>query len=64
MEGKSKNRRKYSTPPIPVNRNAALQKKRMEIATSLPMAAGQFCLLSCWLKVEIWAFPSGFPISF
>jgi hypothetical protein len=36
----------------------------MEIAMFLPIAAGQFCLLSYWLTVGIWAFPSGFPIPF
>jgi hypothetical protein len=49
---------------INVNRNTAVQRKRMEIATFLPIAAGQFCLLSYWLTAGIWAFPSGFPIPF
>ena len=44
------------------NRNAALQRKGMEIATFLPIAAGKFSLLSSWLLAGIWAFPSGFPI--
>ncbi len=30
----------------------------------LPIAAGQFYLLSNWLTADIWAFPSGFPIPF
>jgi hypothetical protein len=47
-----------------VNRNSMLQKKGMEIATFLPKAARQFCLLSNWLKVGILAFSSGFPIPF
>jgi hypothetical protein len=32
----------------------------MEIATFLPIAAGEFCLFTCWLVAGIWAFPSGF----
>jgi hypothetical protein len=47
---------------INVNRNAAVQRKYMEIATFLPIATGQFYLLSYWLTADIWAFPSGFPI--
>jgi hypothetical protein len=47
-----------------VNRNTALQRKRMEIARFLPIAAGKFSLLSNWLVAGIWAFPSGFPIHF
>jgi hypothetical protein len=47
-----------------VNRNAAVQRKYMEIATFLPIAAGQFYLLSYWLSANIWAFPTGFPILF
>ncbi len=43
-----------------VNRDAALQRKRMEIATFLPIAAGQFSLLFYWLVVSIWAFPAAF----
>jgi hypothetical protein len=46
------------------NRNAAFQRKGMEIATFLPIAAGKFSLLSYWLVAGIWAFPSGFPIPF
>jgi hypothetical protein len=38
--------------------------KGMEIATFLPIAAGQFYLLSCWLKAGIWAFTCGFPMPF
>jgi tRNA U34 5-carboxymethylaminomethyl modifying GTPase MnmE/TrmE len=49
---------------INVNRNTALQRKGMEIATFLPTAVGKFSLLSYWLAVGIWAFPSGFPIHF
>jgi hypothetical protein len=30
----------------------------------LPIAAGQFCLLSHWLVAGIWAFHSGFPKPF
>jgi hypothetical protein len=45
-----------------MNRNMALQKKGMEIAMVLLIAAGQFYLLSYWLKVGIWTFPSDFPI--
>jgi hypothetical protein len=47
-----------------VNRNTALQRKGMEIAMFLPIAAGKFSLLSYWLVANIWAFPSGFPIPF
>jgi hypothetical protein len=47
-----------------VNRNTALQRKGMEIATFLPTAAGKFSLLSYWQVAGILAFPSGFPISF
>jgi hypothetical protein len=47
-----------------VNRNSALQRKGMEIATFLPIAAGKFSLLSYWLVAGIWAFTSGFPIPF
>jgi hypothetical protein len=47
-----------------VNRNAALQRKGLEIATFLPIAAGKFSLLSYWLVADIWEFPSGFPIPF
>jgi hypothetical protein len=47
-----------------VNRNTALQRKGMEIATFLPIAAGKFSLLSYWLVAGIWAFPSGFPLPF
>jgi hypothetical protein len=36
----------------------------MEIATFLPIAAGQSYLLSYWMTAGIWAFPSGFPIPF
>jgi hypothetical protein len=41
-----------------------LQRKWMEIATFLPIAAGKFSLLSYWLVGGIWAFPSAFPIPF
>jgi hypothetical protein len=47
-----------------VNRNAALQGKRMEIATFLPITAGKCCILSYWLVAGIWAFPGGFLIPF
>jgi hypothetical protein len=46
-----------------VNRNTALQRKGMEIATFLQIAAGKFSLLS-WLVADIWVFPSGFLIPF
>jgi hypothetical protein len=36
----------------------------MEIATFLPIVAGQFYLLSYWMTAGIWAFPSSFPIPF
>ncbi len=36
----------------------------MEIATFLPIAAGQVYLLSYWMSERIWAFPGGFPIPF
>jgi hypothetical protein len=49
---------------INVNRNTSLQRKGMEIATFLPIAAGKFSLLSYWLLASIWEFPSGFPILF
>jgi hypothetical protein len=45
---------------INVDRNTALQRKGMEIAMFLPLAAEKFSLLSCWLV----AIPSGFPIPF
>ncbi len=45
-------------------RIVAVQGKLMEIATFLPTAAGQFCLLSYWIAAGMWAFPSGFPILF
>jgi hypothetical protein len=47
-----------------VNKNTALQRKGMEIATFLPIAAGKFSLLSFWLVADIWAFPSGFSTPF
>jgi hypothetical protein len=59
--GKSKNR---FFDFIIVNRNAARQRKGMEIATFLVIAAGQFSLRSCWPMDGIWAFPSGFPKPF
>jgi hypothetical protein len=49
---------------INVNRNMPLQRKGMEIATFLPIAAGKFSLFSYWLIADIWAFLSGFPIPF
>jgi hypothetical protein len=64
---------------INVNRNTALQRTGMEIATFLSVAAEKFSLLSYWLvpaaflyRLEIsqrlpnslCAFPSGFPILF
>jgi hypothetical protein len=74
MAGKSKNRRRaakrFKNFPqllrlfIILKRNAVLQRKGIEIATILPIAAGKFCLLSYWLKAGIRAFPSGFPIPF
>jgi hypothetical protein len=47
---------------INTNRNTALQRKGMEIAMFLPIAAGKFSLISYWLFAGIWAFqavPSG-----
>jgi hypothetical protein len=41
-----------------------LQRKGMEIAMFLPIAAGKFSFLSYWLVAGILAFPSGFPIPF
>jgi hypothetical protein len=41
-----------------------LQRKGMEIAMFLPIAAGKFSLISYWLVSDIWAFPSGLPIPF
>jgi hypothetical protein len=74
LVGKSKNRRRTAKHfkkflwllrlIINVNRNSALQRKGMEIDTFLPIAPGQFCRLSYWLMVGIWAFPSGFSIPF
>jgi hypothetical protein len=74
MVGKSKNRRRTAARfknfqqllrlLINVNRNAAHQRKGMEIATFLPIATGKFCLLFYWLVAGVWAFPSGFPIPF
>jgi hypothetical protein len=42
----------------------SLQRKGMEIATFLPIAAGKFSLFPYWLIADIWAFLSGFPIPF
>jgi hypothetical protein len=47
-----------------MNRNAALQRKGIEIAKFLPIAAGKLFLLSYWLVAGIWAFPSSFPIPY
>jgi hypothetical protein len=41
-----------------------LHRKGMEIATFLPIAAGQFYLPSYWMIAVICAFPSGLPIPF
>ncbi len=70
MVGKNKNRKRaaehFKNFPqllqllINVNRNTVLQRKGMEIATFLPIAAGKFSLLSYWLVADIWAFLSGF----
>jgi hypothetical protein len=49
---------------INMTRNAALQRKGIEIAKFLPIAAGKLFLLSYWLVAGIWAFPSSFPIPF
>jgi hypothetical protein len=49
---------------VNVKKNIVLQRKGMKIATFLPIAARQFCLLSYWLTAGIWVFPSGFPIPF
>ncbi len=76
MVGKSKNRKRAAKHSKKIsqllqllintgmNRNAALQRKRMETAKFLPIAAGKFFLLSYWLVAGIWEFPSGFPIPF
>jgi hypothetical protein len=42
----------------------ALQRKGMEIAMFLPIAAGKFSLISYWLVAGIYAFSSSFPIPF
>jgi hypothetical protein len=72
MVRKSKNRRRtaehFKNFPqllrllINVDRYILLHRKGMKIATFLPIAAGQFYLLSYWMTAGIWAFPSGFPI--
>jgi hypothetical protein len=49
---------------INVNRNTALQRKGMEIARFLPIAAGKFSLLSYWLVAVIRTFPSSFLIPY
>jgi hypothetical protein len=74
MVGKNKNRRRTAErlknfPQllqllINVDRYVLLHRKGMEIATFLPIAAGQFYLLSYWMTVVILAFPSVFPILF
>jgi hypothetical protein len=74
MVGKSKNRKRAAEHfknlsqllrlLINVNRNMLLQRKGMEIAMFLPIAAGKFSLISYWLVSDIWPFPSGFPIPF
>jgi hypothetical protein len=63
LVGKSKNRRRTSEHfknfsqllrlLLCVNRNKALQRKEMEMAMFLPIAAGQLCLFSYWLTVGI-----------
>jgi hypothetical protein len=63
MVGKSKNKRRTAQHLenfsqllrllINVNKSAGLQRKGMEIATFLPIAAGQCCLLSYWQAVGI-----------
>jgi hypothetical protein len=45
-------------------RNAALWRKRIEIATFLLIAAGQVGHLSDWLMGVIWAFPHSFTNTF
>jgi hypothetical protein len=42
----------------------ALQRKGMEIASVLPIAAAQVCFLSYWLMDFIWAFPAAFQPPF
>jgi hypothetical protein len=71
MGGKSKNRKSaaehfYTAPSnfSKCEQNMALQRKGMGIATFLPIAAGNFSLLSYWLVADILAFPIGFPITF
>jgi hypothetical protein len=54
--------KKICTAPSTFNqcdRNMPLQRKGMEIAMFLPIAAGKFSLLPYWLVADIWAFPSG-----
>jgi hypothetical protein len=70
MVGKSKNRKRtaegfHNFPQllqliIKVNRKASLQRQGIKIVTFLLIAAGQFCLLSYWMTVGIWAIRSGF----
>jgi hypothetical protein len=47
---------------INVERYKLLHRKGMETATFLPIAAGQFYLLSYWMLAVICSFPSSFPI--
>jgi hypothetical protein len=49
---------------INVDRYVLLRRKGMEIATFLPIAAGQVYLLSYWMRERIWEFPSGFAKPF
>jgi hypothetical protein len=70
MVGKSKNRKRtaegfHDFPQllrllIKVNRKASLQRQGIKTVMFLLIAAGQFCLLSYWMTVGIWAIRSGF----
>jgi hypothetical protein len=72
---RAKNRRKFSTPPIPINGNAVLQRKgdgnchvyadgRWAILPSLLLADGGNLGISQWLSYTLLAVPSGCPIAF
>jgi hypothetical protein len=50
MVGKNKNRRRAAE--LFKNLSYLLQRKAMEIATFLPIAAGLFCLISYWSMVN------------
>jgi hypothetical protein len=55
----------FSTPLLIINQykqKHGASEKRDENCHVLPIASGQFYLLSYWLKTGICAFPSEFPI--